>query len=234
MESESVLNFTSLPDLLGNVFAFANGEDVIYRGQGVDYPLLPGIARADPTKDMTAKELLVQQEIRRRLAADQQVPTTDWGLTTYSQHYGMPTRLLDWSHNPLVAIWFAIQSAQREKSAMAYLYLLRRAPAIVLHDIATKKIHDIEQVWVINPPFNNPRISAQSGCFTAHPYSVRSQRYVAVADDAACKNVMMKMSISKSAFNAFIRELDVLGINSNAIYPDFSGLCDYLKWKHLI
>lgn len=228
------LCFSSLTELLANIFAFSRGEDVIYRGQGKDYSLLPGIARANPVNDLTAKELLVQQEIRRLMASDQQIPDTDWGLTTYSQHYGMPTRLLDWSHNPLVAIWFAIQSAMREKSPMAYVYLLRRIPAIVLPNLASQKIHSIEQVWVINPPFNNPRIAAQAGCFTAHPYSQRANRYVAVADDPACATVLMKTCIQSTSFDCFVRELDILGVNSNAIYADFTGLCDYLKWKHLL
>ena len=35
----------------------------------------------------------------------------DWEVLFFMQHYGIPTRLLDWSENPFVALYFALTSA---------------------------------------------------------------------------------------------------------------------------
>ena len=230
---KSAASFASLASLLDNVFSFAKGEHMIYRGQGGDYPLLPGVARKAPTFDLTNKEIFALAELRRLRADDILIPADDWGLTTYAQHFGMPTRLLDWSHNPLVSIWFAIQSASREKSDTAHVYLLRCVPQIVLGNPSSKKVHEIEQVWVIDPPFNNDRIRAQAGCFTVHPYTNRSNKYLAVDEDALCSKNLLLLTIPESAFARMNSELDALGVNANRIYADFAGLCNYVAWRYL-
>src|SRR5687768_7525184 len=86
----------------------SKGELVLFRGQDCPDSLLPKIARKDPKDDTTQKEKKMLAELRRIGSGFlPQLDEDDWDLLARAQHYGMATRLLDWTSNPLCGIWFA-------------------------------------------------------------------------------------------------------------------------------
>ena len=89
-----------------------NGIDydtVVYRGMSdIRYDLLPGIARLK-NLDSDTESMLIRDFLIRR-------PDAFSGLSEFDtiakmQHYGLPTRLLDFSLNPLVALYFACETS---------------------------------------------------------------------------------------------------------------------------
>lgn len=91
------------------------GETVVFRGMvDSEYDLSPGLARLKNIKCDTEKELINEFLTHR---PDAFSGLADFDILAKMQHYGLPTRLLDFSINPLVALYFACESKTTKKRA---------------------------------------------------------------------------------------------------------------------
>jgi hypothetical protein len=67
------------------------------------------------------RSFMAQAESRRPSCP----PMNDYvGWLILARHFGLPTRLMDWSHSPLVALYFAAQTDERNPSADGCLWAL--------------------------------------------------------------------------------------------------------------
>lgn len=167
-------------------------RDWVFRGQrDSTWGLTPSAWREDSVKEFVARaptsrgeRIEVESHLLRRFAmlADVQgLPTladpTDCMLrageewlpkrlhahAALAQHYGVPTRLLDWSKRPLVAAWFAAEGAAREPLVGGRLavWALRRSRD------RQEELLSPQGVQVVRAPrASNPNLHLQSGLFT--------------------------------------------------------------------
>lgn len=223
----------SFQDFLDSVAVVEENEIVLFRGQTSNDALLPKIARSNPAKDTTEKEKEILTEFKRR--ASTFLPSNiadDWDIIVYAQHYGMATRLLDWTSNPLAALWFACMNKRDVSDSYVYAFFV--SDEFLLDRQTEKSPFTRTKTKVFKPSMNNPRIIAQDGWFTVHRYSKKNRKFIALDKNNSLKKSIIELRIPGELKREMNSNLNVFGINYQKIFPDIEGICKHINWLYKI
>jgi hypothetical protein len=169
---------SSVADLIERLRLFSGDRPlhgVYLRGQAqASWGLLPSIARPWTFGGKTRHGFTPQQEtnlmhrFRRHTYSHGGRLLTKWEALFLARHHGLPVRLLDWSSNPLVAIYWACEAREEEDGAV--FAFLRGPDDNQYIDVleGTDAPENLDGVKVIYPFYPSQRMTAQSGLFTIH------------------------------------------------------------------
>ena len=185
-------------------------------------------------------------------------PQIDWDQLFAMQHFGIPTRLLDWTENAVVATYFASDHDQSRcecgtNSCKPTLWVLDPVQLNRLNSrlegygeaisvLATSD--DAIEPWApgtedtrfapwpiaIYGTHNSSRIVAQQGTFTVAGKEDKALDAVpAVADN---HGVLEKILIDIE-HPELMKELKILGVTRGTVFPDLTGLSDDITTAEL-
>lgn len=152
----------------------------------------------------------------------------DW--LAVAQHHGMSTRLLDWTTNPLAALWFAIRNSA-SKGTDAEVHYFQSEERDWVSAEAKGSPLTVSRCLVYRPPHISARIVRQSGWFTLHPMNAEGT-FVSLDEDSDFKQRLHCLRIPKSAFQEMRYSLDRYGAHEAAFMPDLPGTAAYIDWCH--
>jgi hypothetical protein len=200
-----------------------------YRGvqNNNEHKLIPSIARKwnGGLEGLRKLERETLEKFKSRAPAHLTFrPSNEWEWLMLGQHHGLPSRLLDWTTNPLVALYFAC-SGDNYRSDDGAVYRLSgleqlRPDHFVYPDFSNP--FKIERDFYIYPPHISPRIIAQSSAFTVSKNPIVPLEISPIDKE---KGPNDKIIINAVAKDRILQQLRDLGIGPATLFPDLDGLC---------
>lgn len=205
--------------------------EFLFRGQRRVQELIPGIARHPPTRgEIPDFERSMLDEFQRYSVPYLRVtPPTLWHWLALAQHHGLPTRLLDWSLNPLTALWFAVhQPPEDGRDGVVWMLEPRE------RDFPTEGEMDSLECtrhMLFSPRHVTERITAQSGWFTVHRGTSSDPRFEPLETSSQFAGRLTRLMIPAGRFAHFRFHLDRVGVNHASVFPGLDGISKYIAWR---
>lgn len=216
----------------------ADRGDWVFRGHSKrEYELKPSVGRASHTSKTRAKfENSVFDMFCRdaRMYADP-LPSSDWEWLALAQHHQLPTRLLDWTDNPLVALYFSVLAHSSHDGMFYALY----APCKAGKKELRKSPFTINRPMKYRPDIVTPRLRAQEGLFVVCSDIEESLVDSVAKGKALCVKKAKRWKISERVVPKDLKKeirylLFRLGVHHSTLFPDLDGLTQRLAWQHSI
>jgi hypothetical protein len=240
--------FGSLDELCSLIHTATKGWDTKwFRGaKSPNHQLLPKLFRDE---ELAKREGYISVEFRRRARSQLANIDSQFDWLCAMQHYGIPTRLLDWTESLAVALYFTVRPVGLDLIAPTIWLLepfelfaltntsktiipIAKTPEVWANaDIAfdeegdeAKKYHTVLPVPVA-PDFIFSRLAVQNGTFTIHG-SDKSPLEDLIPSDR--RNILQKFVARNDRVNAIYDCIDLVMPSSDAVFPDIEGLKDYI------
>lgn len=229
-----------------------------FRGLGSHaYKLTPSLYRHPTITDEIGLHALEKKIITR--FKERSIPylpkQTDsiWEIMFIMQHYGLPTRLLDWTENPMIALFFALSSNEPDrttnkctkKSVIWILSPKKWNEAVFNHvtykgaalSITDRLISSYDPLAIDNTPampaaiwglHNSPRIVAQRGTFTIFGSKNQAMEEM-ITDPIIPEEALFKIEIEPCHVKPMLNEMIASGQADTMVYPGLDGLAKEMK-----
>ncbi len=222
-----------------------------FRGQAnIEWALRPTLYRGDFEHQLEREMLRDFRAYASEFLEHRERKDIDWLFL--AQHHGLPTRLLDWTENPLVSLYFACKDSS-QGSADAVVWSLnpwelnkfsiglQTVPptdspildgyVIDLSDSTFPRLVKAEFPIAVRPYHRFRRSNAQSGLFTVHGKKVQAidkTTFVRRNRSACFRSIV----VPKDRKLGLLRELYAVGMHPGALFQTIEGFAETVSFRY--
>ncbi len=233
-----VKSFADIVNLFSAMDSDFNCGHWVFRGvrDAKNHLLIPSLGRL---KEEKLNGLLIadyeQESLHRfRLRAIPELgykPKDDWEWLALAQHHGLPTRLLDWTSSPLIALYFATKPTVNQDGSIdpcnpngGAVYAFHTCNYLPIDKITDPFSNDV--TGILYPPHVSKRITGQFGLFSIQS-DPKVEFQTLLENDGA--NEIRKITFSSKTAREIQHGLYRLGIRHESVFPDLDGYTYDLK-----
>ncbi len=177
------------------------------------------------------------------------LPTGYLELAALAQHHGVPTRLLDWSRDMNVALYFACTDvADEEDERTGEMEMWALDTSVVMTEPTEFPMKIVRPRY-----YKNDNLTAQKGYFTfwevdkpAFPSKNDKTSFLIKTDrtpldkqltdylkkrEIKPKTYLYHVTVPQSAANDIFNYIDIYGYNASSLFPGYDGAVKYIKEK---
>lgn len=217
------------------------GKGAIFRGQSnSDWKLVPNLYRrpvhiyGPPIKNryLMAEERMIDAFFDRALLLLPRFDREKLIDRVIAQHYSIPTQLLDWTLDPFIALYFAVEDYDSDKDG-AFFYI---DPLHELNHRAKIQIPYENKIAKFVPPIIDERVRTQKSVFTLQNFGTLEEEFLPL-DDRNLKISGPKEQHPEDEVEAFGKviipskrkkqvffDLLKMGIDSSSLFPGLQGI----------
>ena len=240
MKIEAISDIMQAAHLAADEFGRITEKVLWWRGHSMkDWSLVPKLYRSPglPKLEANLSRQFLQGARTRSDKCPKEGDIVAWLF--FMQHYGLPTRLLDWTESPLIATFFAVDTLKRSGPAALwainpfYLNQSQGFGSVLLGpagDLASplfkaaleQRSAQTERIMAIVADQVDSRMMAQYSTFTIHGTATPLEKL------KESEKFVIRFEIPESAMGRLSEDLYLLGIRKANLFPDLDHLASEL------